>query len=85
MITRRTLLLYNFGIAALLVFIGLLSMVGADASQIKRLNDLPNFVTDRTALYAGYRFQHISNANTDSPNRGINSHTGVVGLSILFP
>ena len=43
------------------------------------------FVTDRTALYAGYRYQHISNANTDSPNRGINSHTGVLGLSILFP
>jgi hypothetical protein len=43
MITRRTLLLYNFGIAGLLVFIGALSMVGADAAQIKRLNDLPSF------------------------------------------
>jgi opacity protein-like surface antigen len=43
------------------------------------------FVTDRAALYAGYRYQHISNAGTDNPNRGINSHTGVVGLSILFP
>ena len=43
------------------------------------------FFTDRAAFYAGYRLQHISNANTDSPNRGINSHTGVVGLSILFP
>ena len=43
------------------------------------------FITDRTALYAGYRLQHISNANTDSPNRGINSHTGVVGISIVFP
>jgi Lipid A 3-O-deacylase (PagL) len=43
------------------------------------------FITDRTAFYAGYRFQHISNAYIDSPNRGINSHTGVVGLSILSP
>jgi hypothetical protein len=43
MITRRTLLLYNFGIAGLLVFIGAMSIVGADAAQIKRLNDLPNF------------------------------------------
>jgi len=43
MITRRTLLLYNFGIAGLLVFVGLMSIVGADASQIKRLNDLPSF------------------------------------------
>lgn len=42
------------------------------------------FVAERTALYAGYRLQHISNAGTDSPNRGINSHTGVVGVSIFF-
>jgi Lipid A 3-O-deacylase (PagL) len=43
------------------------------------------FITHRTAFYAGYRFQHISNAGTDSPNRGINSHTGVLGFSIFFP
>jgi hypothetical protein len=43
MITRRTLLLYNFGIAGLLAFIGAMSILGADASQIKRLNDLPSF------------------------------------------
>lgn len=43
MVTRRTLLLYNFGIAALLAFIGAMSIVGADAAQIRRLNDLPNF------------------------------------------
>jgi hypothetical protein len=42
------------------------------------------FVSERAALYAGYRFQHISNAGTDSPNQGINSHTGVVGLSLFF-
>jgi lipid A 3-O-deacylase len=42
------------------------------------------FVADRVALYAGYRLQHISNAGTDTPNRGINSHTGVLGLSIFF-
>ena len=42
------------------------------------------FVTERTALYAGYRLQHISNAGTDSPNQGINSHSGVIGLSIFF-
>jgi hypothetical protein len=43
MVTRRTLLLYNFGIAALLVFIGAMGIVGADAAQVRRLNDLPNF------------------------------------------
>lgn len=42
------------------------------------------FITERAALYAGYRFQHISNAGTASPNQGINSHTGVAGLSIFF-
>jgi lipid A 3-O-deacylase PagL len=42
------------------------------------------FLTESAALYAGYRLQHISNAGTDSPNQGINSHTGVVGLSIFF-
>ena len=50
MVTRRTLLLYNFGIAGLLVFIGLMSMVGADAAQIKRLNDLPNFNAEARAF-----------------------------------
>lgn len=43
------------------------------------------FVTDRTALYAGYRLQHVSNGNTDSPNRGFESHTGVAGVSFFFP
>jgi Lipid A 3-O-deacylase (PagL) len=42
------------------------------------------FVAELTALYAGYRLQHISNAGTSSPNQGINSHTGVVGVSIFF-
>jgi lipid A 3-O-deacylase len=42
------------------------------------------FVTERTALYAGYRLQHVSNAGTSSPNQGINSHTGVIGVSIFF-
>jgi opacity protein-like surface antigen len=42
------------------------------------------FITESTSIYAGYRFQHISNAGTDSPNHGIDSHTGVVGLSVFF-
>ncbi len=42
------------------------------------------FVTDRAALYAGYRWQHISNGNTKEPNRGFESHTGVVGVSFFF-
>jgi hypothetical protein len=42
------------------------------------------FVADRTALYTGYRYQHVSNGNTDRPNRGFESHTGVVGVSFFF-
>jgi Lipid A 3-O-deacylase (PagL) len=42
------------------------------------------FVADRTAIYAGYRFQHVSNAYTSSPNVGINSNSGVVGVSYFF-
>ena len=42
------------------------------------------FVTDNTALYAGYRFQHVSNGNTDEPNRGFESHSGVVGVTVFL-
>jgi hypothetical protein len=42
------------------------------------------FVTDRTAVYAGYRWTHVSNGNTSDPNRGIEAHTGVLGMSFFF-
>lgn len=42
-------------------------------------------LTDRTALYAGYRIQHVSNGNTRKPNRGFESHVGVLGVSLFFP
>ncbi|MBI2206584.1 MAG: acyloxyacyl hydrolase [Candidatus Rokubacteria bacterium] len=42
------------------------------------------FVTDTAAVYAGYRFQHVSNGNTDIRNRGFEAHTGVVGVSLFF-
>jgi opacity protein-like surface antigen len=45
---------------------------------------LSYFVADRTAIYAGYRFQHVSNAYTSSPNVGINSNSGVVGMSYFL-
>ena len=45
---------------------------------------LSYFVTDTVALNAGFRFQHISNGNTSSPNRGFNSNSGVVGVSFHF-
>ena len=42
------------------------------------------FLTDGVQLTAGYRFQHISNGNIESPNRGFNSDAGVVGVSFFF-
>ena len=43
------------------------------------------FVTDRIAMYAGYRIVHVSNANTSQPNRGFEANTGVLGVSFYFP
>ena len=43
------------------------------------------FVSDKTALYAGYRYQHVSNGNTSQPNRGFEAHVGVAGISFYFP
>jgi opacity protein-like surface antigen len=42
------------------------------------------FITDTVALNAGYRFQHISNGHTSSPNRGFNSDTGIGGVAFHF-
>ena len=42
------------------------------------------FITDRAAIYAGYRMIHVSNGNTDIPNRGFEAHTGVLGVSYYF-
>ena len=45
---------------------------------------LSYFVTDKLAINAGYRFQHISNGHTSNPNRGFESDSGVVGVSFYF-
>jgi len=42
------------------------------------------FVTDRAALYAGYRLVHVSNGNTSRPNRGFEADTGVIGVSYFL-
>jgi lipid A 3-O-deacylase len=43
------------------------------------------FVSDKTALYVGYRFQHVSNGNTSQPNRGFEANVVVGGISFYFP
>lgn len=42
------------------------------------------FVTDTVSVYAGYRFIHVSNGNTDRPNRGFEAHSGLAGVSFHF-
>ncbi|HXG15551.1 MAG TPA: acyloxyacyl hydrolase [Calidithermus sp.] len=42
------------------------------------------FVSSAVSLYVGYRFIHVSNGNTDQPNRGFEAHSGVAGVSFHF-
>ena len=42
------------------------------------------FMTERTALNIGYRFHHISNGGTSSPNLGLNASLPFVGFSFFF-
>jgi lipid A 3-O-deacylase len=43
------------------------------------------FLTERAALTAGVRFQHISNAGIGERNWGLNSTLGYVGISFFLP
>jgi lipid A 3-O-deacylase len=42
------------------------------------------FLTDRAALNVGYRFHHISNGGTGSPNLGLNASLPLGGFSFFF-
>jgi hypothetical protein len=42
------------------------------------------FVNKNTAINAGYKFRHMSNAGTRDPNGGIDSHFGVIGVSFFY-
>jgi opacity protein-like surface antigen len=87
---------YHFlGAGRLVPFVELAAFAGGTDLEIAEIRSdftfllwggagLSYFVTDRTALYGGYRYQHVSNGNTDKPNRGFESHTGVVGVSFFF-
>jgi len=43
------------------------------------------FVSERTAITAGYRFHHLSNGNTCDGNPGLDSSMFVLGVSRFFP
>ena len=42
------------------------------------------FIRNNFALTGEYRYRHLSNADTASPNRGIETWYGLVGISYLF-
>ncbi len=42
------------------------------------------FLRDDLALNVGYRFRHISNLSIEKPNRGIDSHFVIAGISIFY-
>ena len=46
---------------------------------------LAYFVAPHVTVNGAYRFQHVSNGGTSFPNRGFNSDTGVIGVSVFFP
>ena len=92
----KLVLRYHFLRASpLLPYVEALAGVGATSLNVQE-NDsnhivvleagvgLSYFVTRGLALTAGYRFQHLSNAGTSRPNRGLNFDTGVLGVSFFF-
>ena len=42
------------------------------------------FFNDNKAVNVGYRFYHISNGSTSSPNSGINGSMATVGVSLFY-
>lgn len=87
---------YHFiGLGRLVPYLELTGGAGGTSLRVREIDStftfateagagLSYFLTDVVALNAGYRFQHISNGHTSSPNRGFNSDSGVVGVSFYF-
>ena len=88
---------YNFlGLGGRLVpYVEALGGVGGTSLKVKEIRSsftfvlevgvgLQYFVTKGMAVHGGYRFHHLSNGNIESPNRGIEADSGVVGLSFFF-
>lgn len=42
------------------------------------------FIGKHYALTVGYRYRHMSNAGMATPNRGVDSHFGIAGLTYVF-
>jgi len=87
---------YHFlGVSPIFPYLELLAGVGGTSLNVAEARSnhaffleaglgLAYFVDERVALTAGYRLQHVSNGNAESPNRGFNSDLGVLGVSVFF-
>ena len=42
------------------------------------------FLTEKSSLNLEYRYRHMSNADLEKPNRGIDTHFGMIGYSVYF-
>jgi opacity protein-like surface antigen len=92
----KVALRYHFlGASPIFPYVEVLAGMGGTSLNVKEIRSnftfvleagagLGFFLTDGVQLTAGYRFQHISNGNIESPNRGVNSDAGVLGLSFFF-
>ena len=52
-----------------------LNMIGAGFSFL---------LTEQSGLSLEYRFRHVSNADIQKPNRGLDSHIAAIGYSLFF-
>jgi hypothetical protein len=87
---------YHFvGLGALAPYVEVLAGAGGTDLEVREIRSdftfvleagvgLSYFLQRNLAVNVGYRFQHISNGNVESPNRGFNSDAGVLGVTYLF-
>ena len=79
----------------LVPYVELTGGAGASTLEVKEIRSTLTFIIEAgaglsyvvapgVAVTGGYRFQHLSNGNVEPPNRGINSDTGVLGVSFFF-
>lgn len=87
---------YHFlGLGRLVPYVELAALAGGTDLKLPEIRSelaflifggvgLSAFVAENTAVYVGYRWQHVSNGNTSRPNRGFESNVAVGGLSFFF-
>jgi hypothetical protein len=86
--------LHALGLGRIVPYVEVIGAAGATDLEVREIDStftfwlagglgVSLFVAERTALYVGYRLVHVSNGNTDTPNRGLEAHTGLIGVSFF--